>query len=126
MRNYKAWLSVLRKQWLIAEKNNWGLSGDLLEMGNVMTRTLQGQYYSEEEISGKKIEHLALFERGLHRGTGMLWYAFFAQAIMISMFLTALLLSVSYFLHIFPIIIFAVSLTAGLIIEFMCRGDKYE
>lgn len=122
MRNYKAWLSVLQKQWFIAEKNSWGLAGDLLETGGVTTRGSQGRYYSEEKTSGEKIGCLALSGRGL-RGTGML---FFTLAIMVSMFLTAQLLSVNYFSHIFPIIVFTVSLMTGFIIEFMCRGDKYE
>jgi len=102
MKNHKAWLSMLPKRQFITEKIRG--AGGVLETGEEKTRCL------------------ALFEQGLRKADMI----FLAQAIMISMFLTALLLSVSYFPHILPIIIFAISLMTGLTIEFMCRGDKYE
>ena len=50
----------------------------------------------------------------------------FALAIIVSMLITALLMSVNYFAVAFQIITFAVSLMAGFIIECMFSGDSYE
>lgn len=82
-----------------------------------------------------RINHENLFERRNHasgrdRGTGDSEFrvnpGYLGFVIVISMVITALLMSVNYFPAAFHIIIFTASLMTGIIIEFMFSGDNYE
>ncbi len=51
---------------------------------------------------------------------------YFSQAVVVSMLVTAVLMSLDSFPVAFQVVAFSVSLLAGFIIEFMFSGDKYE
>ncbi len=59
-------------------------------------------------------------------GTRTDQFSFIIKIIAISIFFTALLMSINTFSVSFQMIVLGVSLLAGFIIEFMFSGDKYE